>query len=112
MDIKTLTKPKPWGEMSLGYQTFVMPLEVAHKVQVLLAEHAFASDTVYRGSEGSIYFVKPTDVPTVVIRSMEAVIDTRMLTEEQRTKWIEAVRGSKGNEFMQPEDFALYVEDE
>lgn len=38
---------KPMGMIELGYEVLVMPLDAAHKIQAILAEHAVKVDRIY-----------------------------------------------------------------
>ena len=59
---------KPMGMIELGYEVLVMPLDAAHKIQAILAEHAIKVDRVYcNNANPTVYVQKPYEAPPVQV---------------------------------------------
>ena len=91
------------------YGSYALPLEVAQKIQVLLAEHGFRHDTIY--NEGKRIEVKrEIDVPEVrVIKGN--LLDATTLTDDEFDEWQRNIKDARAInrdcEVMDPVQFKL-----
>ena len=99
---------KLMGKISFGYSDLVMPLEVAHKIQALLAEHADKLDRIYAsvGVVPSLHVLRKYEVGSVeVVEKID--FDARDVDDAAYSGWQSAVRDrEKGDVVMSPQDFA------
>lgn len=99
---------KPLGKISFGYSDLVMPLEIAHKIQALLAEHAERLDRIYAtvGAVPSLHVMRKYEVGSVeVVKDID--FDARDVDDAAYTGWQNAIRDrEKGDTVMSPQDFA------
>ena len=100
-----MSKKEVLGSINFGYCTRVMlPLEEAHKIQLILAKHAFGVGSAYRSSGPSPSYLDEYSVPGVDVLEMPKY-DCRGLTPEQKGKWIDLVRDSDGGDVLTPQEF-------
>ena len=101
-------KNKIMGKISFGYSDLVMPLEVAHKIQALLAEHADKMDRIYAasGHVPVLQVLRKYEVGSVeVVDKID--FDARDVDDAAYTGWQSAIRDREKNEIvMSPQDFA------
>ena len=99
---------KLMGKISFGYSDLVMPLEVAHKIQALLAEHADKIETQYPANSraGAVNALKDYEVGSVeVVNRID--FDARGVSAEDFSAWAAAIRDrGEGDVVMSPQDFA------
>ena len=99
---------KPLGKISFGYSDLVMPLEIAHKIQALLAEHAHKIETQYPNNSraGAVNALKDYEVGSVeVVKRID--FDARGVSSEDFSAWANAIRDrEEGDVVMSPQDFA------
>ena len=91
------------------YTSVVVPLDVAHKIQMLMAEHGYQLDMVY--TEGKrIELKRELGVPEVRVLQ-GALLDATTLTEDELTAWKENVMDArkidKNCQVMDPVQFKL-----
>lgn len=99
---------KIMGKISFGYSDLVMPLEVAHKIQALLAEHAHRLDMQYPANHraGTISALREYEVGSVEVVKYTP-FDARGVDNETYTAWASAIRErEEGDTVMSPQDFA------
>ena len=99
---------KIMGKISFGYSDLVMPLEVAHKIQALLAEHAQRIDMQYPANHraGTISALREYEVGSVEVVK-DITFDARGVDNETYTAWAGAIRDrEEGDTVMSPQDFA------
>ena len=99
---------KIMGKISFGYSDLVMPLEVAHKVQSLLAEHAHRIEMQYPANHraGTICALREYEVGYVEVVK-DIAFDARGVDKETYTAWAGAIRErEEGDTVMSPQDFA------
>jgi hypothetical protein len=99
---------KPLGKISIGYSDLVMPLEIAHKIQALLAEHANKIETQYPSNSraGTVNALKDYEVGSVEVVK-EINFDARGVSSEDYSAWANAIRDrEEGGTVMSPQDFA------
>lgn len=97
------------GKIRLGYDDIVLPLEVAHKLQALLAEHATKLDSVW-GSQvkKSLYVLCDYEVGAVEILKNTPDFDARGVSIADYSGWQAAIRErQEGDEVIDPKDFAI-----
>ena len=97
------------GKIRLGYDDVVLPLEVAHKLQALLAEHATKLDSVW-GSQvkKSLYVLCDYEVGAVEILKNTPDFDARGVSITDYSAWQTAIRErQEGDEVIDPKDFAI-----
>ena len=102
------SKKDLYGTLSFSYVTLAMPLEVAHKVQALLAEHAVKVDPTYCSNGNPIvHAIRPWDVdPVSVIKVPQ--YDCTEMSGKDYAEWAAAIRErEEGAPIMDPKDFAL-----
>ena len=100
---------KPLGKISFGYYDLIMPLEVAHKIQALLAEHATKVDNIYGAKAGtkSLNVMVDYDVSAVQVWKEEIDFDARGIDSTSYSKWQDSIRQREpGGSVMSPQDFA------
>jgi len=102
------SKKEVYGAMTFNYYTLVMPLDVAHKVQALLAEHAVRIDSVYCGQRNPpVQCVRPWGMGPVEL-SKTPDFDCESMNEVDFREWSDAVRERpEGAPIMEPNEFAL-----
>ena len=96
------------GKVSFGYSDLVMPLEVAHKVQALLAEHAHRIDMQYPANHraGTVSALREYEVGSVEVVK-DITFDARGVDNDTYTAWASAIRDrEEGDTVMSPQDFA------
>ena len=96
------------GKISFGYSDLIMPLEVAHKIQALLAEHADKIDVHYSANHrvGMISALREYEIGNVEVVK-EATFDARGVNSEDYNAWANAIRDrGEGDTVMSPQDFA------
>lgn len=97
------------GKISFGYSDLVMPLEVAHKIQALLAEHADKLDRLYSSGSGvsALQILRKYEVGSVDVVEHPIDFDARDVDAAAYVQWQEAVRDrERGDVVMSPQDFA------
>lgn len=100
---------KPLGSLSFGYYDLIMPLEVAHKIQALLAEHATKVDSIYGAKVGTkaLNVVVEYDVSAVKVWREEVDFDATGIDSTSYTQWQDSIRQREpGDSVMSPQDFA------
>ena len=102
------SKKEVYGAVTFSYATLVMPLDVAHKVQVLLAKHAVRIDSIYCGQRNPpVRCVRPWEMSSVEI-SKTPDYDCGGMNEVDFKAWSDAVRERpEGGPIMEPNEFAL-----
>ena len=99
------SKKEVYGSIRFSYDTLVMPLEVAHKVQALLAEHAVKVDQIY--AKPYVFCTRPWEMSAVEVTKAPDFDCTDMNSKDYET-WATAVRErEEGAPIMDPKDFAL-----
>lgn len=96
------------GKVSFGYSDLVMPLEVAHKVQALLAEHAHRIDMQYPANHraGTVSALREYEVGSVEVVK-DITFDARGVDNDTYAAWASAIRDrEEGDTVMSPQDFA------
>jgi hypothetical protein len=96
------------GKVSFGYSELVMPLEVAHKIQTLLAEHAHRIDMQYPANHraGTVSALREYEVGSVEVVK-DITFDARGVDNDTYTAWASAIRDrEEGDTVMSPQDFA------
>jgi hypothetical protein len=102
------SKKEVYGSMTFSYFTLAMPLDVAHKVQALLAEHAVMVESIYCKHNGPpVYCIRPWGMSAVsVVKAPD--YDCEGMDEEDFREWSGAVRERpEGAPIMDPNEFAL-----
>lgn len=85
-------KREVYGMFSV-YGSYVLPLEVAHKVQSLLAEHGFRHDYIH--NDGRVVNTKrDIDVPEVRVVKGH-LVDATMLTDSEYEGWMANVKEAR-----------------
>ena len=97
------------GKIRLGYEDVVLPLEVAHKLQTLLAEHATKLDSVWGSHvKKSLYVLCDYEVGAVEILKNTPDFDARGVSGTDYSAWQSAIRERQENdEVIDPKDFAI-----
>ena len=101
-------KKELFGVFSV-YASYVLPLEVAHKIQMLIAEHGYQHSLIY--ADGCRVEVKrEADVPEIRVVKGE-LYDATMLTADEFGAWEQNVKDSrainKDCEAISPAQFKL-----
>ena len=98
---------KPMGMIELGYEVLVMPLDAAHKIQAILAEHAIKVDRVYcNNANPTVYVQKPYDAPPVQVAKAPDY-DASAIKETVYSQWRSVIsQRDKDAPIMNPNDFA------
>lgn len=99
---------KPLGKISFGYNDLVMPLEVAHKIQALLAEHAQRIEMQYPANHraGTISALREYEVGSVEVVK-DITFDARGVDNETYAAWASAIKDrEEGDTVLSPQDFA------
>lgn len=92
--------------------TVLVPLEIAHQIQALLAQHAVKYNCMYRGREASVVYITDYEVPSVSVVSKDAPIyDAMGLTREQVDAWYMSVRDGEGPTVIEPKQFTAIAGD-
>jgi hypothetical protein len=102
-----MSKKQIMGVISFSYDTLRMPLEVAHKIQALIAENAIRVEQVYcTGDNPTIYATRPYIAGDVRV-AKEDTIDCSAMNNNIFSEWSKAVRERpEGAPIMDPADFA------
>ena len=97
------------GKIRLGYDDIILPLEVAHKLQALLAEHATKLDSVWGSHvKKSLYVLCDYEVGAVEILKNTPDFDARGVSGTDYSAWQSAIRERQENdEVIDPKDFAI-----
>lgn len=96
---------KLYGSITFNYDTVVLPLEDAHKIQVLLAQ-AQKIDTIWRSGRGNIDVVRDYTPPAVSIQTVFPVQDARGIPSKVFDQWKDSVTDSSaGEEYMGIKEF-------
>ena len=104
-------KNKLMGKISFWYSDLVMPLEVAHKIQALLAEHAQRIEMQYPANHraGTISTLREYEVGNVEVVK-DITFDARGLDNETYRAWAMAIMDrEEGATVMSPQDFAKII---
>jgi hypothetical protein len=101
-------KKEIYGAMTFSYATLTMPLDVAHKVQALLAEHALKVESIYCGQRNPpVRCVRPWEMGPVEV-SKTPDFDCESMNDADFNVWSAAVRERpEGAPIMEPNEFAL-----
>ena len=101
------SKKEVYGSMTFSYYTLAMPLDVAHKVQALLAEHAVKVESIYCGQRNPpVHCVRHWEMGPVEV-SKTPDFDCESMNEVDFKAWSDAVRERpEGGPIMDPKDFA------
>ena len=100
-------KNKIMGKISFGYSDLIMPLEIAHKIQAMLAEHAVRFETNYGANRvAPVSVIREYEVGSVeVLKNVD--FDARGVSSEDYSAWANAIRDrEEGDVVMSPQDFA------
>ena len=105
-----MSKTKLMGTIRLGYDDVLLPLEIAHKVQALLAEHAVLIDKIYGSAANNHAQLRVTRTyatsPVEVLKDNIA-FDASMVDNGTYHDWQGAIKDrAVGDVVMSPEDFA------
>lgn len=105
-----MSKTKLMGTIKLGYDDVLLPLDVAHKVQALLAEHAVLVDKIYGSAANNHAQLRVTRTyatsPVEIFRD-NIDFDASMVDSNTYHDWQGAIRDrAVGDVVMSPEDFA------
>ena len=99
------TTSKIMGTITLGH-TALVPLEVAHQIQALLAEHAVSYATMYRKDAPNVPYITDYEMPRVeVIRTTTVIHDAVGLTWRQIETWGASIRDGEGDVVLSPKEF-------
>ena len=102
------SKKDLYGTLSFSYVTLAMPLDVAHKIQALIAEHAVKVEHTYCSNNNpTIHAIRPWDVDAVsVIKAPQ--YDCTEMSSKDYNEWVGAVRErEEGAPIMDPSDFSM-----
>ena len=98
---------KVLGKLSFTYCDLVMPLEVAHKIQALLAEHAVRVDSIYCGGRNPEVCVEIDYDITDVSIAKPFDFDCKGIKPKTLAEWRQIVSDREtGAPIMDPHDFA------
>lgn len=102
------------GKIRLGYDEVVLPLEVAHKIQALLAEHATKLDNLWGSKVSSpLYVICDYEVAPVEVLKTAPDFDARGVSGTDYSAWQTAIRErQEGDEVIDPKDFAKIMGEE
>lgn len=105
---------KLMGKISLGYSDIVMPLEVAHKVQALLAEHAHRIDMQYPANHRAEKVIALREYEVGGIEVVKDItFDARGVDNDTYTAWACAIKDrEEGDTVMSPQEFAALTRKE
>ena len=104
-------KPKEvMGQIYLSGQV-MLPLDKAHEIQSILAKYARSVDYVYRVNDDYVYYTDGYKTPYVQVLEPTPSLTVDDLSAKQLTAWKDAVKESKGNDYLSPQDFAKLSEE-
>lgn len=99
------TTSKIMGTITLGH-TALVPLEVAHQIQALLAEHAVSYATMYRSNAPNVPYMTDYEMPKVeVVRTSAVIHDAIGLTWRQIETWGASIRDGDNAAILSPKEF-------
>ena len=104
-----MSKKQIYGIIDFRYGAVRLPLEIAHKVQALLAEHAVTVDSIYcRNSNPVVKILKEYEVSAVVVENKPPDFDCSELSENDYNEWRTIVVGrDPGAAIINPKDFKV-----
>ena len=86
---------------------FILPLEEAQKIQMIMAKYAKGVETVYRGGgEESVQYIQDIEMPKVLAANQIPKFSTEGLSVKHVNEWRDAVGASEGEDFLSPQDFS------
>jgi len=100
---------QPMGLINFGWgsTTVLLPLEEAHKIQMILAKHAVSAEKAYDSENNAVPYLAEYSAPEVNVYKDNAEWDTRGLTTKQTRRWVEAVKAMPaGGTIIDPHSFA------
>jgi len=102
-------KKQLYGQITLGYADYVLPLEQAHKLQALLAEHAVTIDATYTPRFDRVFYVKDLQLGVVGVVEYPP-FDTRGMSDSQKAEWLSAIRAEDAQSIIDPQHFKTLSE--
>lgn len=92
--------------------SFILPLEEAHKIQLILAKHGELMGSIWRSNEkgGAVAYLLNCTQPAVEVVDLPA-ISAKELDYRQLSDWREMVGNSEGSDFLSPKDFVKLSEE-
>lgn len=108
-----MSKKQIYGTMEFRYDNLMLPLDVAHKIQALLAEHAIKVDTIYCGNRNpATKCIRPYEVSPVNVMSALPDYDCSDMSSVVYDEWKDIVNTrDKGAPVIDPKDFATLTKD-
>lgn len=103
------------GMIELGYGSRVaLPLEEAHKIQLILAKHAVGVERAHTKDYTAVSYMADFKTPEVSVISDDALMDTRGLTAQQIKRWLDMIKDMQtGGPVVDPHTFAtIYGEED
>lgn len=102
-------KQQLYGQITLGYTDYVLPLKQAHKLQALLAEHAVAVDSTYTPQFARVRYVRGMQIGVVGVVEYP-MWDVRGMSDELRDEWLAAIRAEDAQSIIDPQHFKTLSE--
>lgn len=99
-------KKEALASIALNYNTIVLPLATAHKIQELLTEAVRLEDVWISGKGKITQYVKEYEVPSVNVVMEAPVHDATGLNRDVVEAWIEALSKAEGDALISLKDFA------
>lgn len=105
-------KREVYGRIDLSGH-LILPLEEAHKIQLIVAKYGEQLGSVYRGKDsgGSVNYIADCPMPAVEVAE-RPYISAKGLDYKQLNAWRDMVSESEGGNFLSPQDFIKLSEDE
>lgn len=106
---------QPVGLINFGWgsTTVLLPLEEAHKIQMILAKHATSVERTYDSENNSVPYIAEYKIPEVQVYEDKVEWDTRGLKATQVRRWVEAVKlMPAGGSIIDPHSFATIYGDD
>ena len=102
-------KKQLYGQITLGYNDYILPLEQAHKLQALIAEHAVVVDSTYTTQFGRVSYVRSMQIGVVGVVEYP-MWDIRGMSDELRDAWLTAIRADDAQSIIDPQHFKTLSE--
>ena len=104
-----MSKKTIYATITIGWAQLLLPIEQAHKLQLLIAEHALLVDSTYTPKFKDVTYIKDSEIPPVSVTRLP-IYDTRGMSEEHRDAWLTAIRLADAETIIDPRAFSLLSE--
>lgn len=102
-------KKQLYGQITIGFNEFILPLAEAQKLQFLLAEHAVCVDSTYTPNFERVAYLKEPAVSGLSVVNFPK-FDIRGLSDTTKAEWLNAIRADDAQSIIDPQHFKTLTE--